>query len=106
MRLTYNNKYPDRPMSKEQMIETMAKIEEFVSTQNDHSRENFEQFFDEAGFDLFYFGIYSLETRKGRKIDDEDREVVFLPHQEAFDHGQTKENSKEETKGSKGFFSW
>ena len=106
MRLTYNNKYPDRPMSKDQMKETVTKIEEFVSTQHDQSRENFEQFFDEAGFDLFYFGIYSLETKKGRKIDDEDIEVVFLPHQEAFDHGQTKENSKEETKGSKGFFSW
>ena len=106
MRLTYNNKYPDRPMSKDQMKETVTKIEEFVSTQHDQSRENFEQFFDEAGFDLFYFGIYSLETRKGRKIDDEDIEVVFLPHQEAFNHGEPRENSKEETKDSKGFFSW
>ena len=106
MRLTYNNKYPDRPMSKDQMKETVKKIEEFAKSHQDMSRENFEQFFDEAGFDLFYFGVYSVETMKGRKVDDEDREVVFLPHQEAFDHGQTKENSKEETKDSKGFFSW
>ena len=79
MRLTYNNKYPDRPMSKDQMKEIVEKIEEFVSTHQDQSRENFEQFFDETGFDLFYFGIYSVETKVGRKVDDEDTEVVFLP---------------------------
>ena len=104
MRLTYNNKYPDRPMSKDQMKETVAKINQFVSTHQDLSRENFEQFFDEAGFDLFYFGIYSVETRKGGKIDDEDTEVVVLPYQEAFNHKEAKENQKEDTKGSNGFF--
>ena len=106
MRLTYNNKYPDRPMSLDQMKETVEKIQEFVSSHQDQSRENFEQFFDEAGFDLFYFGIYSVETKKGRKVDDEDTEVVFLPHQEAFNHRETKENPTEKTKASKGFFSW
>ena len=102
MRLTYNNKYPDRPMSKDQMKQTVAKIEEFLNTNQDQSRENFEQFFDEAGFDLFYIGIYSVETMKGRKVDDEDREVVFLPHQEAFNHPN---NQPREIK-SKGLFSW
>ena len=105
MRLTYNNKYPDRPMSKDQMKETVIKIEEFAKSHQDMSRENFEQFFDEAGFDLFYFGIYSVETRMGRKIDDEDIEVVFLPYEEAFNR-ETKDNLKEVTKGSKGLFSW
>merc|ERR550517_881572 len=79
------------------MKETVEKIQEFVSSHQDQSRENFEQFFDEAGFDLFYFGIYSVETKEGRKVNDEDREVVFLPHQEAFNHRETK---------SEGFLSW
>ena len=84
MRLTNDQKYPEKQMTKEEQERIVGKIKEFVQTNQDRSRDNFDKFFDEEGADLFYFGVFSLQTEEGKKIDESEREIVFLPYESPF----------------------
>ena len=84
MRLTNDQKYPEKQMTKEEQERIIGKIKEFVRTNQDRSRDNFDKFFDEEGADLFYFGVFSLQTEEGKKIDEGERETVFLPYESPF----------------------
>ena len=52
MRLTNDQKYPEKQMTKEEQERIVGKIKEFVQTNQDRSKDSFDKFFDEEGADL------------------------------------------------------
>ena len=63
MRLTYNKKYPEAVMSKEDLKEMRKKIGQ-LTTETLTFEEMHDVFGDDNKFDIFFFGIYSTSVIK------------------------------------------
>jgi len=64
MLMTYNNKYPDKPMTRQDLERKRNQFRDFM-LQNEDAYTSIEEYYDKFGEDdedLMYFGVYSTET--------------------------------------------